>query len=199
MPPNPSCISDTILIDIAVLCQETSPIEVDCSSNILELDDIRISKEDFKSIFYPHGENFGIQCELCRNNPSILPYITFLAPWRTIQSNPFSLLEQIIISLENDLNVTRNCFTKCSLVELTRELTNIKSLCDLNCCSLVTSLTWSNIESIIRDHYELYNCDCSEPPSPSTNQVILVISVIFKTPNLNVRPTIVKFKYRINV
>ena len=199
MPSNPSCVSDTILIDIAVLCQDTSPVEIECPSNILELDDIRISKELFKSIFYPHGENFGIQCELSKNNPTILPYITFLPPWRTIQSNPFSLLEQVILCLENDLNVTRNCFTKCSLIELSRELTNIKTLCDLNCCSLVTSLPWSNIESIIRDEYKLYDCGCDEPSPHSTKQVLLVISVIFKTPNLNVRPTIVKFKYRINI
>lgn len=194
MSLEPYSISDTILIDIAVLSQEYSPIEIECTdNNIVELDDILISEEVFKSIFYPHGENFGIVNEMCRNNSNILEYITFFPPWRTINGNKFLLLEQIILNLEKDLNVTRNCFTTTSLIELSHELSNITSLCDLNCCSLVTSLPWSNIQNIIKTNYKMH----SNNEIQVEKHVLLVISIIFKTPNIGVRPTIIKFKYRI--
>jgi hypothetical protein len=187
-------ISDTIILDIAVLCQEYSPIEVVCNNNhIIELDEILITEDIFRQIFYPYGENFGIDKNICCN-ARFFPYITFLPPYRTINiGQPFSLLEQIILNIENDLNVTRNCFVTCTLIELSKELSNIKSLCDINCCSILCSLPWSNILNIIRNDY------LSRDPANPLRQTILVISVIFKTPNTSILPTIIKFKYRMDI
>jgi len=188
-----SNVSDTVAIDVAVLCQEYSPVDVMCTNiNVIELNEMVILAEVFKSIFYPYGENFGIDCDKIRNNPHITPYITFLPPWRTFDcGKPFSLLEQIILNLENDLNVSRNCFTTSSLIELSRELSNIKTLCDLKCCSLVSSLPWSNVVSIFKTD--------SKTRAIPIKYALFIVSVIFKTPNLDVRPTIIKFKYRVEM
>lgn len=187
-------VSDTISLDVAVLCQEYSPIEVACNNNhIVELDEIPITEEMFRQIFYPYGENFGIDKKVCGNDISFR-YITFLPPWRTLNcGKPFSLLEQIILNIENDLNVTRNCFLTCTLIELSKELSNIKTLCDINCCSVLCTLPWSNVINIIRNDY--INRDITNP----LRQALLVISVIFKTPNTCILPTIIKFKYRMTI
>lgn len=187
-------ISDTISLDIAVLCQEYSPIEVACNNNhIIDLDEILITEDIFRQIFYPYGENFGIDKKVCCNT-SVFPYITFLPPWRSINcGQPFSLLEQIILNIENDLNVTRNCFATCTLIELSKELSNIKTLCDINCCSILCSLPWSNIINIIRNDY------INRDPLNPAKQTLLIISVIFKTPNTCILPTIIKFKYRMDI
>lgn len=187
-------ISDTITLDIAVLCQEYSPIEVACNNNhIIELDEICIDEHLFKAIFYPYGENFGLEKKNCQN-ATVFPYITFLPPFRSIHcGQPFSLLEQIILNIENDLNVTRNCFTTCTLLELSKELSNINSLCDIECCSLQCSLPWSNVLSIIKNNY------INRSPLNPIRQTVLIISVIFKTPNISILPTIIKFKYKMNI
>lgn len=196
--PSSTCITDfvtdTITLDVAFLSQEYSPIEVTCNNNhIIELDEICIDQNTFKCIFYPYGENFGLEKNNCCN-PAIFPYITFLPPYRSINcGQPFSLLEQIIMNIENDLNVTRNCFTTCTLIELSKELSNIKTLCDIECCSLLCSLPWSNVQSIIKNDY------INRVQNNPLRQMVLVISIIFKTPNTCILPTIIKFKYRMNI
>lgn len=197
--PNSTCntdyVSDTITLDIAFLSQEYStPIEVACNNNhIVELDDINIDICTFKAIFYPYGENFGLEKNNCCN-PGIYPYITFSPPYRSIHcGQPFSLLEQIIMNTETDLNVTRNCFTTCTLIDLSKEISNIKTLCDIECCSLLASLPWSNIQNIIKNDY------INRVQFNPLRQMVLVISIIFKSPNTCVLPTIIKFKYRMNI
>jgi hypothetical protein len=187
-------VSDTVSLDIAVLCEEFSPIEVESNNkHIIELDEILITEDTFKQIFYPYGENFGLDKNICGNS-TYFQYITFLPPWRSLNfGQPFSLLEQIIMNIEKDLNVTRNCFQTCTLIELSKELSNIKTLSDINCCSVLSSLSWSNIVNIIRNDY--INRDISNP----LKQTLLIINVIFKTPNTCILPTIVKFKYRMNI
>ena len=187
-------IDDAITLDIAVLCQDYSPVEVASNNNhIIELDEICIDEQLFKNIFYPYGENFGLE-KKNGSHPTVFPYITFLPTHRTIHhGQPFSLLEQIILNIENDLNVTRNCFTTSTLLELSKELSSIKSLCDIECCSLLSSLPWSNVLSIIKNNY------ISRNTSTPIKQTILIISVIFKTPNSAILPTIIKFKYKMNI
>ena len=163
---SPSCKSPSIVVDVAVLCKEYSNIDITCNSNhVINLDEVEISAEKFKSIFYPYGENFGIDCNKC-NTVHDFFYITFL-------------------------NVSRNCFTTCSLIELSNDLSKIKTLCDINGCSLLCSLTWSNIISMLND----YNLADS---SVTVVSPLFVVNVVFKTPNPNVKPTTVKFNYRIS-
>jgi hypothetical protein len=179
-------------IDIAVLCEDILPIEIAKNSHIVELDKIRISEDHFKEIFYPYGEFFCIDKTKIKSH--LFKYITFLSPWRTLDENPFSLLNTIISNIECDLNVTRNCFTTCTLLNLSKEISCIKTLADINCCSVVCSLTWSNIISIIKENYNLND----NSTYPNFN-ITFIISVVFKSPNTCVLPTIVKFKYEVEI
>jgi hypothetical protein len=184
---------NTLLLDVAVLTQDySSPIAIVCGdSHITELDEILITPEIFKTIFFPHGENF---CITKVTNPEFYKYITFLPPWRSVcLGQPFSLLEVVISNIETDLGVTRNCFETCTLIELSKEFSNIKTLCDIKFCSNACTLTWGNILNIIRT--EAINSDKLNP----LTQIILVINVVFQTSNPNILLTIVKFKYRMDV
>ena len=72
-------------------------------------------------------------------------------------------------------------------------MTNIKTLCDIHSRCVECSLPWSNIISIIKNNY--VNRDQNIP----LRQTLLIISVVFKSPNPHILPTIVKFKYRMNI
>jgi len=183
-------VSNKINIDVAVLCQEYTTIEKMCSDHIINLDEIAVTKEIFQTIFYPYHENFGMNKNNVINNKTLLPYTSFLPENRSVDGKNFYLLEKIISNIENDLNVSRNCFTIETLVELSNEITNLHSLCDLNYCSVLSSLTWPNILEIIKN-YKLSDSS-DEPLIP-----ICVISIIFKTPTVGVKNTIVRFNYRI--
>jgi len=188
-----SSISGAIAIDVAYINQEYTAIEIASNkSHTIDLDEIPITEEMFKNIFYPFGENFGLD-KKAGCNSTFFPYVTFLAPWRKVESKPFNLLDYIIMNIESDLNVDRNCFTTSSLIELSKELSNIKSLYDITCCSVVASLTWSNILNIIRNDY------IGSDSNNSLRDTMLIISVVFKTPTLDILPTIIKFRYRLTV
>ena len=106
------------------------------------------------------------------------PYITIC------NCKKFLLIETILRNLEEDLNVTRNCFTTCSLIELNKQIGKIHSLCDINNCSVVCSLLWCNIVEILKEHH----CE-------SGSEAIFTISVAFKTPTEGTYPTVIKFNY----
>ena len=213
---NHIAICNKVTIDVAVLCQEYTTIEKMCNDHIINLDEIEITKDLFQCIFYPYYENFGINKNTICNNCFYQQYISFLPEYRSVNGKKFYLLEEIISNIESDLNISRNCFTVESLVELTNEIISINSFCDLNCCSVLSSLTWCNILEIIKN-YSIINDNCGCAPdsnsSSSSNSTsssssssssmkqpvipICVISVVFKTPTPGVKNTIVRFNYRI--
>lgn len=180
-------MENSYLVDIAVLCQQFSTVDISCdNSNITNLDEIKISKEKFLNIFYPHGENFGINKTIAET-PNYNHFISFEN--RTVKGKKFFLLEQVFANLESDLNISRNCFTTTSRIELINEFSNLKGLCDMNCCSVVASLPWSNVE-IILNNYQTNRENTVITP-------IFVISIGFKTPTPNVKDTVIKFHYKI--
>jgi hypothetical protein len=187
-----SDIIDDIVVDVALMLQEHSNVEVITNGNhIIYLDEIQISQTQFKQIFYPFGENFGLDSKKS-GSKDIFPFVSFLSPYRTMNENAFSLLDQIITNLEEDLNISRNCFTTYSLMELTNELTSIKTLYDIPVTSVLSSLTWSNIISVLNDF------TMTKDMSYSTFKPLFVVNVVFKSPNTNVKPTMIKFNYRID-
>jgi hypothetical protein len=202
-------ITNRVVIDVAVLCQEYTTIETMCHDNIINLDEIPISKEVFQSIFYPYHDNFGLNKDFVSNNIHILSYISFIPEFRSVHSKKFYLLEEIISNIERDLNISRNCFTKESLVELTTEILSIKSLCDINCCSVLASLSWQNILEIIQNYQLINSCQCAHLNNEAENYCticktskleiipICVVNIIFKTPTPGVKNTIIRFNYRI--
>ena len=184
-----------VVIDVAVICQELAEIDKMCDDHVINLDEILITKEDFQNIFYPFSENFGINKNSIVANDFYLQLISFLPEFRTTNKKKFYLLEEILTNMESDLNISRNCFTTESRVELSSQILGINSLCDINCCSLLSSLTWSNIMDIIYN-YQLINKDkCTNTNDPIIP--ICVVTVIFKTPTPDVKNTVVRFNYRL--
>ena len=196
-------MSKDLIIDVAVLCQEYTQVDFNCNNaNIVQLDTIEITEDVFKHIFYPYGENFGMDKNI-KNNKKVENYISFLAPHRTFKGGKkFFLLDEIINNIENDLNIPRNAFTTTSLIDLTNDLSKIKSLSDINCCSVLSSLPWSVITNLL-DDFHLANSDTTNRTDTTyetdektrPNQLIFVISVVFKTPTPGVRNTIIRFPY----
>jgi hypothetical protein len=187
---NTLIIDDRLNIDVAVLFQETTEVRQICGDHVTNLDDICISMDLFRNIFFPYSENFCINKNYIDSHKELIRFISFLPQHRTLNNKKFYLLEKILSNLENDLNVPRNCFTLESRVELTNQIIGINSLLDLNQSSILASLTWSNILEII-SNYKLLKTE-SMVVIP-----ILTISVIFKTPTENVENTIIRFNYKI--
>ena len=187
-------MKEQLIIDVAVICQEYSPIEITCSnSHTTTLDDIEISEEYFKKLFYPYGENFGMDKSVaCKKE--FFSYISFIAPYRSVENKNFFLLETILSNIESDLNLSRNCFSTESVIELTNELIKIHSLCDINCCSVLASLPWSNIQKIISDN-KLHSLSDKCIKEKKDKILSFVISIIFKTPTPGVKPNVIKFPY----
>ena len=189
-PQNNKLITDRLNIDIAVLCEEITEIREICKDHIVNLDDIYITSETFQRIFYPYSENFGIDHNFVNSHKDIKKLVSFLPEYRTIGEKKFYLLEQILCNIEHDLNLPRSCFTTESIVDLTGQITEINSLCNISCTKILSSLTWRNIIEII-DNYKLLK-------NEKTNiNPICSISIIFKTPTHGVENTIIRFNYKI--
>jgi hypothetical protein len=181
---------DRLIIDVAVLCEEITEIRQTCNDRIINLDDILLTQEQFKKIFYPHSDNFGINPVYINANSDLQRAVSFLPEYRSVNNKKFYLLEQILSNLESDLNVPRSCFTVESLVELTNQITSVKSLCDINVTNALASLTWSNVTEIVNNYKLLKHGNSIIKP-------VCVISVIFKTPTNCVENTVVRFNYKI--
>jgi hypothetical protein len=187
--------TDTILLDVAFMSQEFTQIHIaGIDNHIIELDEIPVTTILFKLLFYPHGENFELNNQLAaltNNNQNIISYISFLPCYRTINCEPFSLLEQVIAYIEKDLCVSRNCFTTNTLIELSKELSEIKTLNNICWSSIAHTLSWSDIINIIKNEKD------SRAIANPLRHALLVISVVFKNPNPNILPIIIKFRYKI--
>jgi len=186
-----NCCNDVVLdkvyIDVAVVCQAYNEINIMCNDHIIILDEIDVTIETFQTIFYPYKDIFGLNKDFFLNNPEMIQLISFLPEYRSVNKVPFNLLEEIIGNIETDLGVLRNCFTKDSLVELTNEIISIKSLLDIKCCSVLSSLSWNNVLDII-NNYSLN----------SSNVIpVLIVNIVFKTPTQGVKDTIIRFQYKI--
>ena len=175
-------------IDIAVLCQEYSSINLTCNdANIVELNEISIEESLFKKLFYGYdGESFGIDQQAYKSS-SLFPYISFLPEYRSTIDSSFSLVETIYSNIEQCLNISRTTIDTSSQIQLNKEISSIKSLCQLNTCSLISSLRWSDIKNII------YNDTSYNSSSP----LILCITTIFKSPTEGVTDVVIKFYYSV--
>ena len=176
------------ILDIAYLKKDLEKtIKLDTNYHTLQLDPICIDEHTFKQIFY-QSDNFGIH----NTDEELCQYITFCTPWRTVYGRGFSLLDTIISNLEEDLNVTRNCFTTESLLELSKEISNITTLCDIPLFNAVT-LSWPQILQRIREKY------INTSYANKFDKVELIITIVFKVRMEDTLATHVKFTYIIDV
>jgi len=141
--------------------------------------------QQFRQLFFSQYNLFGLDRSI-EKDEKWKPYVALTLPYRTHNGDPFSLLEESFIFMERDLKVTRNNFTKYSLLEMTQALTNLQTLFDLKNCSLLSSLKWDNILTILKElpiHY---------------TYCVFIISVVLKTNTPNISPIIIKLKYKMS-
>jgi hypothetical protein len=178
-----------IYIDVAVIHEDYNKIEVKCDYHTVDLDEISIPIELFQSMFYPYKDQFGINRDFFIKNDDILSFISFSSERRTVKGKKFYLLEELLGNIETDLCISRNCFTKESLVALTNEITLIKTLLDIKCCSVLSALSWENILDIINNYKYIKE---TTKPIP-----VLIVNIVFHTPTCGVKDTLVRFMYKI--
>ena len=172
------------VIDIAVLSQQYNELFKDENSNIVDLDDSPINLEIFRKLFFPYGDNFSINKSLL-NLPQIHQLLSLSPNDKKINNEPFYLFDSIISNIEQDLQISRDCFTTESLMIVANELNSITSIIDLPSPTLLSSLPWSEIDKQMKN-------------SLPNSLFILVISIVFKTTTLGVKDTIIKIPYSIN-
>lgn len=183
-------VNKNLIIDVAVLCHEYTELDKLNNDHIINLDDIPITIETFQSIYYAHGENFAMDKKFVTKK-NVQPFISFLPEHRAINKERFCLLEQLFLNIEQDLNISRDCFTVESKVELSNEISGIRYIYDVNASGLLSSLTWSNIMEIIKNYKLLHDNNCKK----GEIKFIFVVSVVFKTPTPGVKNTVVRFNY----
>ena len=191
-----TCYSDyTKIIDIAALGHVLNPIEIKEEAHIVELDDIPISSLLFRRIYYAYdGDTFNLDCQLCRTDKfkEMRQFLSFQPAHRTVNENPFNLLNTIFGHLEEDLEVPRDCFDLTCRMELEKELACIHSICDINSCSVLTALKWNEVLKLLISQGALPS---GKDPDGNIVYHVLKVSVIFKNPNRDVKDTIIKFRY----
>lgn len=187
----PIVLSETKIINVAIMGQCLTPIEKMDNYHVVELDNINIDEDLFKSIFYCHDEeNFSI-VRSTNNNPTIESMVSFESTYRTYNNDtPFNLSNVIFAFIEEDLNINRDCFDTCCTMELEKQLSYIKTLCDLDLCNILCALKWSEIIQILKS---------KGAKSLSNGGIhishILKINIVFSNPNTSVKDTIIKFPY----
>ena len=198
MNSSSKCYSDyTKIIDVAALGHVMSPIELKEDAHVVELDDIPISSLTFRRIFYSiDGETFNLNNNLCISDEGneYKKLISFSPHDRSVNNIRFNLLNTIFGHLEEDLEVPRECFDLTCRMELERELACIDSISDINSCSVLTSLSWYEIQKLLLSQGASKYCI-----DPDGNPIyhVLKISIVFKNPNREVKDTIIKFRYLI--
>lgn len=182
-------IKNVITIDIAALCMEFTKLDKICDNQIIDLDPIYISIHRFKAIYYPQGETFGIDKKVALKE-EMIPFISFQHDYRTVKGEKFVLLEYILRSIENTMNISRNCFTSDTLIELNNEIGVLKTLCDIPCCSVLASLTWSTLNETMKTYKSIQNSKKVDQDL----EFFCRISIYFKSPSLP-EPIVVRYNY----
>lgn len=193
-------------IDVAAIGQPLSSVSVDEQLYKVDLDIIgAISTDEFKSLFYhSNGETFGVNPNAVLDLKS-KSLISFTGEDRTINSGDasFNLLETIFEKLEDDLGVKRECFDICSKLELTKELSSIKTLADIESCVVLCSLKWSDILNLLKTKSNQLGVNLTGSYIGKNGDVIdgivhiLHISVIFKNPSTQTKDVMVTFRYAV--
>jgi hypothetical protein len=189
-------IKNAITIDIAALCMEFTKLDKICDDQIIDLDPIYISITRFKVIYFPQGETFGLDKKIALKE-DMIPYISFQHEYRTVKGEKFVLIEYILRSIENTMNISRNCFTSDTLIELNNEIGTLKTLCDIPCCSVLASLTWSTLEETMKTYKSIQKSNANSKKVKQWEEDLEFdcrISIYFKSSSLQ-EPIVVRFHY----
>ena len=200
--------NNLLTLDIAVI-SHNSKVEIDVDSDVhtIHLQQIPISFEDFQKLYYTNKENFIIDEILCKKEENLV-YTSFNPEHRTTERGlPFHLFNHIISFYETDLNVSRNSFTPDSLINLTKEINQIQNISDVQCRCVDNSIDWNTLMDMVRDYYTKYNMTKDVNPIKSSYLInnqsieqfhsIFIINVVFRSPNMLIKPIILKMIYKV--
>ena len=177
-------------VDIAVLSETVkfSPEEFD--GHIVELNAIDISENDFRDLFYASNghEIFALNCanELDKTNITFNTQVYQGADLGIELS--FNLLNQVLTSYSEDLAVPRECFEPCSLIDIEKQLTNIRTLCDI--CEVKCSLRWSEVIATLRSLGATLDADVIHR---------LRVNALFTNANPQLKDIMVRFNYDVRL
>jgi len=179
-------------LDVAVVTYSYAQINKKTGNeHIIDLDVIEIPEEIFKYLFYQTSSAFQIT-PIQNPNDEILKYIGFFK--QQVSGEQLRLHDEILNNILEDLGVTKSMLSICSLINLNKEISSLKSLCDLTPSNVSCSLTWRDILTTLRAEF---NSDTAV--YPLVVDVILTVSVVFITPTEGVYPTIVRFNYKTQI
>tara|TARA_Y100001970_G_scaffold287312_1_gene411680 strand:- start:664 stop:1299 length:636 start_codon:yes stop_codon:yes gene_type:complete len=193
-------------LDIAVLKQNSEvEIEINTDNHEIYLQKINLTYEKFQELFYPTGDNFIIDPQITKKQDNI-QYTSLQPKYRkTDKGYPFNLYNSVLSNIEDDLNVTRTMFTSESLVSLTKELTSLENLSDIQAFCVDNSISWTNLLSILHNEYIKYKIHPDGLSSLMSynisNDILnteLTVNVIFRSPNMIIKPTILRMTYNVS-
>lgn len=180
-----SISNENRIVDIAVLAEDVKSAPVELDAHLIDLDTIDISENDFRTMFYASNGNelFALNCE----NADTKTKVTFNdQTYMDNSSVTFNLLEELLNNYSTDLGVVRECFEPCSLIEIQKQITGIKSLCDI--CEVKCSLKWTEVETSIKS----LGGDIT-----SGKKHILRVNALFTNANPQVRDVMIRFNYNV--
>ena len=183
-------------INIAVFCQKYSNFELINDNPPIQLLTIPITLNLFKYIFY-ENDSFTINPAVC-NNSSLFNYISLL-PGPSgyyengigrykVNTEPFSLGGEINDNIMQCLHISLEQIDPSSLIVLNKEISSIKSLCNLHCQSMVNSLRWSDITNLV----------LADPTYDYSKTLNLSIELIFVSNTEGVSNLVVIVNYNIS-
>lgn len=174
-------------INIACVCQKYSDFQLVENNDVpIQLRPIDICLGTFKYLFY-ETDGFNINPNAC-NNASLFPYVSLLPEdCKKIDGSSFSLVHEIYANIEECLNITIEAIEPTSRIILNKEISSIKSLCQLHCQSLVNSLRWSDV----------VNMALSDPNYDPTKSLNLCITLVFVSSTQDVKNVVVIVNYSI--
>jgi len=197
----------------------------DNSDNIQPLD---ISFNQFMAYFYPDGRNFSINCDASGTRVDNVPMTqTFgggdfmrLDAWvraSVLESEAgaggaggadasgvqFELAPEVLKRWANDLGVGKDCWTPCSLMNITKELLRANYVCNFACdvcCSVSTfelaqALNSQGNQGALLDGAQY---DGRSAVKPVKKGDCLALSMLFTNPNVGVRPIDVRLNFCIS-
>lgn len=201
-------MSDNDAINIAVICQKYSNFEVKQDGVIpIQLKAIPITTSVFKYLFY-ETDSFNVNPTAC-NNPNLFNYVSLLPgqpgtednnigrykitgvnnePNTSVSVAPFSLLNEIYSNIQEYLGIDPFSIEPTSRIILNKEVSSIKSLCNLQCQSLVNSLRWSDIVNVV----------LSDPTYDMLKPLLLDITLVFVSSTEGVANLVVLMQYSLN-
>ena len=197
----------------------------DNSDNIQPL---AISFDQFMAYFYPDGRSFSINCDASGTRVSNVPMTqTFgggdfmrLDAWvrasrlegdagaggvagTDASGVQFELTPEVLKRWANDLGVSQNCWTPCSLMNITSELLKANYVCNFACdvcCSVSTfelaqALNSQANQGKLKPGAQYDGRDASCPVKVND---LVALSMLFTNPNTGVKPIDVRLNFKIS-